>query len=433
VDNYTYRYFVMHDNTEQTPGNDTAYRIITVTDSVYARDDGNVIGQLGIGAGNGYMGQQFEVTSGTDPLTSVSAYVTQGYTGRRFGAVIWDMSGGIPSQIVAATDTILFPDDSARFYTIPMDGGMQLLAPGMYVVTFIEFDSTLALGLTQGIFMANTTWINYVNTPFGTWANNEDFGAGFAKPYAIRLNFADPCLGFTATTTVTDATCGACTDGSATVTLTEGNAPFTYAWSSGGSTTTESNLAMGSYVITVTDDFGCIAIDTAVVGNNCTSYGLSVDSTAASCGICNDGSATAIITNGTGPFTYLWSNGATAMTADSLLPGTYAVTVTDASGCSATDSVIVTFTTSIFTLGAEGSVSVFPNPSEGNVIIFVNLPAATDIKVEVINSLGQLIYANALLNYSGGQLPLFIETPGIYTVKITTADDTHVMPVLIRN
>ncbi|MDQ3111370.1 MAG: T9SS type A sorting domain-containing protein, partial [Bacteroidota bacterium] len=410
------------------------YKTITVSDSVYSRDDGNVTGQLGIGAGNGgYMGQQFEVTSGTDPLTSVSFYVTGGYTGRRAAAVIWDMASGMPNQIVAYTDTILYADDSARFYTIAMDGGPALLTPGMYAVTCIEFDSTLALGLTSGIFLPNTTWINWPTNPFGNWTNNEDHGAAYAKPYLIRANFGDPCENFTALATTADATCGACTDGSASVTLTEGNAPFTYAWSSGGTTATENNLTMGAYVITVTDQFGCTAMDTAYVGNNCTGYSVSATAVNASCGICNDGSATANTINGSAPLIYLWSNGDTAITADSLLPGLYTVTVTDASGCSSMDTVTVSFTTTINTTGAGGSVAVFPNPSDGNVTIFVNLPAATDVKVEVINALGQIIYVNAHLNYSAGQLPVFIEKPGMYTVRITTSENIYIMPLSIKN
>lgn len=436
-DFYTYQYTVAHANTDQVPANDMLIRGVLVDDSIYARDDGTVTGALGIGAGNGgYLGQQFEVVSGADPVTSVTFYVTAGYTGRRAGCAIWNMVSGVPSTIVAVTDTMLYPDDSARVYTLMMDGGPVALTPGQYVVTGIEFpaDSTLSLGLANTIFRNNTTWVNWPTNPFGNWANNEDFGSSFAKAYVIRPNFGDPCTNFMATATSTDATCGACTDGTATVTATGAAGPFTYMWApTGGNSQMATGLGMGTYTVTVASaQFGCVTTATVSIGNNCSSYGVSATSTDASCGGCNDGTATATTTNGTGPFTYAWSNGDTAMTADSLLPATYTVTVTDAAGCSSTTTVVVNFSTGMQTLGAAGSVGVYPNPSEGNFSLYLNFPAATDVQIEIVNALGQRVYSNAHLNYSGGQLPIFIETPGMYSVKVTTADDMRVIPVMIK-
>ncbi len=57
----------------------------------------------------------------------------------------------------------------------------------------------------------------------------------------------------------------------------------------------------------------------------------------------NNGTATAIPNGGTGPFTYSWNTNPvqTGQTATNLPPGQYIVTVTDALGCSTTDTVIV--------------------------------------------------------------------------------------------
>lgn len=436
-DLYTYQYTVSHANTDQVPANNMLISGVLVDDSIYARDDGTVTGALGIGAGNGgYLGQQFQVVSSANPITSVTFYVTAGYTGRRAGCAIWNMVGNVPSTIVAVTDTMLYPDDSARVYTIMIDGGPVALTPGQYVVTGIEFpaDSTLSLGLADNIFRNNTTWVNWPTNPLGGWANNEDFNVpSFNKAYVIRPNFGDPCTGIAATATATDATCGACTDGSATVTVTGGTGPYTYMWSpSGGTGQTATGLGMGTYTVTATAQFGCTVTATATVGNNCSSYGVSATSTDASCGGCNDGTATATTTNGTGPFTYAWSNGDTNMMADSLLPGTYTVTVTDAAGCSSSTPVVVNFSTGMQTLGAAGSVGVYPNPSQGNFSLYLNFPAATDVQIEIVNALGQRVYSNAHLNYSGGQLPIFIDTPGMYSVKVTTAEGMRVIPVMIK-
>lgn len=172
--------------------NDTLITQVIVSDSVYSRDLAPVNGSLGIGAGNGgYLGQQFTVNT-ADTLTSITAYYTRGYTGRRCAAVVWDMAGGYPNQIIASTDTILYPDDSARVYTLNMTS-LTVLNPGEYVLTAIEFDSTLSLGLASDLFTLNKTWVDWPTNPISPWGNNEDYGTGFQKSYILRGNFADVC------------------------------------------------------------------------------------------------------------------------------------------------------------------------------------------------------------------------------------------------
>ncbi|MGB1317367.1 MAG: hypothetical protein ACPG5W_04145, partial [Flavobacteriales bacterium] len=62
------------------------------------------------------------------------------------------------------------------------------------------------------------------------------------------------------------------------------------------------------------------------------------------CNSDNEGSASVSMTNGTAPYTYAWSNGATTASISGLDAGTYSVTVTDANGCSDDCSVTVSVT-----------------------------------------------------------------------------------------
>ncbi|WP_187388250.1 T9SS type A sorting domain-containing protein, partial [Seonamhaeicola marinus] len=61
-----------------------------------------------------------------------------------------------------------------------------------------------------------------------------------------------------------------------------------------------------------------------------------------SCNGLSDGSATVGVSGGVAPYTYDWDNGETTQSISDLHPGTYDITVTDANGCEAFASVIIT-------------------------------------------------------------------------------------------
>jgi len=141
---------------------------------------------------------------------------------------------------------------------------------------------------------------------------------------------------------ITPSNCGA-NDGSATVTVSGGSPPYTYAWSTSPmqNTATANNLAAGTYYVTVTYA-GCSAIDTAVIPNiNGPSASITA-TTDANQGQSN-GSATVTASGGTPPYTYAWSTSPqqTLETASGLAPGTYTVTVTDNNNCTVTATAVI--------------------------------------------------------------------------------------------
>ena len=138
--------------------NDTAYSVHVVTDSLYARDDSGPIGAVGIGAGTGgYMGQSYAINTAAK-IKAVEIYFTASDAGEPLAAAVWSIGpDGQPDQIVAATDTLFYPDDFGGYFNLPIHGGEKALTPGNYVVTAIEFDSTLQLAVSQVIFTPGTT------------------------------------------------------------------------------------------------------------------------------------------------------------------------------------------------------------------------------------------------------------------------------------
>lgn len=379
IGNYTVQFIAQQTSgTDGNTSNDTLYQYLVVTDSTYGRDNGNVTGSLGIGTGDGYLGQAFDVVN-TDLLTTVGVYYTRGYTGRPFGLAIWNTTAGVPNSIIAVTDTMMYPDDSARYYVVPIYNGPFQLTPGEYVVTAIEFDSTLALGTTPSLFTQNKTWVDWSTNPSPGWSNNEDFA--FNVSYVIRPNFGDVCLNNTAVASSTQSSCISCADGSATVAVSGNQGTTTYSWSpSGGNAPTATGLLTGTYIVTVTDGFGCVVMDTVTVGYDvCGLLSLSGVPVSSSCQTCADGSAQVIVTGNNGPLTYAWSNGGTSDTIQNVLPGTYTVIVYDSAGCNDTLTINVgygvcgsfagTTSSTLASCGscADGSATINPVGNNGNV------------------------------------------------------------------
>jgi|GEM_PF-613182 len=142
-------------------------------------------------------------------------------------------------------------------------------------------------------------------------------------------------------TNTTSANCGL-NDGSATVNANGGTPPYTYLWSSGGTGQTETNLAPGTYTVTVTDFNGCTMQAQANVPNT---PGVTAQISAFADVTCNgacNGSIDGFGSNGTAPYNYAWSNGANTQSIGNLCPGTYTLTVTDANGCVSTNTASVT-------------------------------------------------------------------------------------------
>lgn len=151
--------------------------------------------------------------------------------------------------------------------------------------------------------------------------------------------------------TVTDSTSPDCNvEGSITVAATGGSSPYTYSVNGVDfqSSATFTGLAAGSYTITVEDADGC-SDDTSFVLEAAGS-GISIDIAKTNSDCLDDtGSITVTASGGDGTFTYELNDGAaqSGNTFSSVGPGTYDVTVSDGSGCSATTEVVVTTSVSL--------------------------------------------------------------------------------------
>jgi len=154
----------------------------------------------------------------------------------------------------------------------------------------------------------------------------------------IIAGLGTECLGFSASISTANLTCGGIHNGVAEVIVTNGSGPYAYLWNSGQNSQVINNLSGGYYSVSVFDQDNCETI-TAVsiyeppvlgavlIGTNVSDFAL------------NDGSATAYPSGGTPPYTIAWSNGSSTASINNVAAGLYQMTLTDVQGCTFVDDI----------------------------------------------------------------------------------------------
>jgi len=155
-------------------------------------------------------------------------------------------------------------------------------------------------------------------------------------------------------------------------TITLSPASYTYAWSDGGTGAQRDDLAAGAYVVTFTDANNCEGAQAINITNSedcgCIDFGVNLLwEIMPTCNGFTDGQVDIEIIGGTAPFTYLWHDGQTTKDLFGVTGGPYSVTVTDASGCTATlngelgqpEAINVMETLMNGDCGEKGAVDIF--------------------------------------------------------------------------
>jgi hypothetical protein len=235
------------------------------------------------------------------------------------------------------------------------------------------------------------------------WSDGQttDIATGLvAAAYSVTITDANGCslvsggsigqpLAVATSSVITNASCFGDVNGSIAITATGGTAPYTYIWNDGQTMATATGLIAAAYDVTVTDANGCSLVSGGAIGQPLaiTLTATSVSDTS-SAGI---GTASVTAGGGTAPYTYAWSDGQTTDIATGLMMGTYTVTVTDVNGCTETETVTVDDFVSTTRLEYITNVSIYPNPTNGNTVIDLELSQNADVAVSIYTVTGVLV------------------------------------------
>jgi outer membrane protein OmpA-like peptidoglycan-associated protein len=129
-------------------------------------------------------------------------------------------------------------------------------------------------------------------------------------------------------------------DGKASVKTTGGTGNYTYRWDSSETLASAGKLAPGQHNVTVTDESGCTATATVTISENILPLSVNISKTKdIRCAGEKSGALKAEALGGKGPFRFAWTGGTQGETVAGLAAGSYAVTVTDATGQTQSSSV----------------------------------------------------------------------------------------------
>lgn len=186
-----------------------------------------------------------------------------------------------------------------------------------------------------------------------------DAGAGCTSTVPVTI-ISNGVL--TVNFTATNTTCPGAANGSIIVNPPNGTAPITYSINGGIFSTNNlfSNLAAGTYFISVHDNAGCQAnFISASVANGTATLSGTATATPTSCNGINDGKISVTPASGTGPYEYSINNGMNWQANNifnGLAPGNYTILIREAGVC-ISNGIPVTVSAGVFLSGTATSIS----------------------------------------------------------------------------
>ncbi len=251
--------------------------------------------------------------------TAVGTYTVTLYALDSLGICVYKDSSKLvitvglpPTLVMAQVDNKCF-GDSTGTATVTATGGYL---PYSYLWTANSQTTLTASGLSASTYTVQVT-----------------DSVGCVSTETVTINEPTPVIGGVVSST--NVSCKGGSDGTATANATGGTGPITYTWSTTPAQTGPfaSNLAAGTYSVTMVDSNGCSITDTVLIIEP-PGMTLTSTTTLCGCGVAN-GTASVSTAGGQAPYTYLWLTNPvqTSSFATGLAVGSHSVAITDSKGC----------------------------------------------------------------------------------------------------
>ena len=249
-------------------------------------------------------------------------------------------------------------------------------------INYVPLPDTLEIDISCG---ANGSFTISVTNPLGdeyeyaidngAFQTSPDFNDLPEGQYSIKVrnrfttcenDYPNPIIldSLELTGTVTNVLCNSDNTGAINITASGGASPYTYAWNTGETSQDLSDIASGTYTVTVTDANGCTITGDYSVTQPAEELSATLLASNITCNGESTGAINLTASGGTAPYTYLWTNGATTEDIDNIAAGSYSVTVTDTNECEITEQITVEEPTIPLSATANDITNVDCNGSE---------------------------------------------------------------------
>jgi hypothetical protein len=369
--------------------------------------------------------------------------------------------------------------DELRYQWTTADGNIvngentlqpEIDAPGTYVLEVLNLDnecsSTSSVLITEFIntpvaefeYATDELSVDFQNLSEGnpdqvTW----DFGDGnqsvdpepihqfsAAGTYEVCLTITNECgndtkcydvsvslSGISVDPDIRNVSCHGGDDGSISIDILSGNAPYAFNWSDGSEEKDNDQLEAGTYRLTITDSEGnnfefeyeisepdAIEVFDVQVINEINE---------------DPGSITINVRGGTAPYSFEWSDGSTDKDLVAVEAGDYELTITDGNGC---ETKVGPFTietvTSVKEIESLEMMQLLPNPGGQQTLLNLKFKQVEHVRVEVYTINGQLVAEQA---YESDEFQVaigrWVQNSGIYMVRISTEAGSEFMKWIV--
>ncbi|MFH6945769.1 choice-of-anchor L domain-containing protein, partial [Flavobacterium sp. FlaQc-49] len=329
---------------------------LTVTDSCSSQTNSVTIGQpsaaLALAASSETDAACFGNSNGTVIAGTVTnAIGTVTYSWKNSSNTVVGTTATV-SNLPAGTYTLTVTDScSSQSNSVTIGQPSAALS-----CSIIQNKAVTANGLSNG--EATVTPLGGNGSYTYLWDNNETTQKAVLLNAGLHSVTVTDAKGCTTTCTITisepnvlscsisqddPAKCFGDSNGKATVTAIGGNGDYTYLWDNNETTSQAVSLTAGQHTVTVTDKLGYTTTCSVTIGQPQKALSATKTQIDVVCGGDATGSATVTVSGGTTPYTYLWNTtpAQTSDTATALLAGNYSVTITDAKGCTISESFVI--------------------------------------------------------------------------------------------
>jgi SprB repeat/Secretion system C-terminal sorting domain len=290
-----------------------------------------------------------------DPLT-ISSSVSPTSCAFNNGAIHLNLTGGVgaynilwntgqtspnitslPSAIYSVTVSDANACQMVRTYFVPNEN-LILNSSTKNISCYGKADGEISLLVNNNAGTLSYNWSNGSTTQnisgliAGTYNVTVTSSLGCTGTFSTPIDISSP-TNISIGSTITNINCVTPNSGTIALSAAGGAGGYSYLWNNGAISSSISNLQIGNYEVTVTDNNACTSNATLSVGPTVPITIAASNVLDETCWGENNGSISLVVTGGTAPYSYLWSNSATSQTLNNVSHGNYTVTVTDNASC----------------------------------------------------------------------------------------------------